>query len=487
MKEKYIRAASWILTAGFIAVFLFCCTSPALWFDEQYSVCMARHPYGRIIQNTALDVHPPLYCFILRAAGQLASWLPLPQQLVAAKVVSVFPMALAMVLGCTWVARLFDRRAGLFFVVCMGCTPQMAAYGTEVRMYSWGLLFMVVCALSAFEWLRTGRHSMVAAMALSAAACLYTQYWAGMAAGIFLGLLVVYGWVIRRQTDKGVLVAGVAALLLFAPWAPVALRQTVGTRSTGGQHTPLSLYLVRGYFEFVFSSGWGVVTLLFLGTLMAAGCSFLFNRKKSAQSWHAFLCVAALGGLLLVGMAAQAFLQPTRVIFQGRYIFPCLGVFWLGISVWLAGLQPRALRGAALSVLFMVGIVQGARALETLGQDWKEYSEWKAVSQQLEDGGGFLAVDHIAAAAVRCYLPQAHCAVLGQQEAQDTFSRVFEVSPQADTAHWKGNIWLALQGEDISDEAVENLARQGYTAGKIHSVSWGGSPYLFVLMEESGG
>ena len=37
-----------------------------IWVDEAFSLRMIQHPYRRIIQLTAQDVHPPLYYIILK-------------------------------------------------------------------------------------------------------------------------------------------------------------------------------------------------------------------------------------------------------------------------------------------------------------------------------------------------------------------------------------------------------------------------------------
>jgi len=43
-----------------------------LWWDEAYSVWLARRPLTELLRTTAFDVHPPLYYVLLRGWMELA-------------------------------------------------------------------------------------------------------------------------------------------------------------------------------------------------------------------------------------------------------------------------------------------------------------------------------------------------------------------------------------------------------------------------------
>ena len=89
------RKKSVILVVLFALMYISLIFNKNIWTDEAYTMELVRenHFWG-IIQNTANDVHPPLYylivkCFVLFLGD--AFWVY--------KVVSVIPMVLAMVLA----------------------------------------------------------------------------------------------------------------------------------------------------------------------------------------------------------------------------------------------------------------------------------------------------------------------------------------------------------------------------------------------------
>ena len=46
----------------------------SVWFDEAYSIMVAKQSVGEAIRLTALDTHPPLYYLFLKAWACLFGW-----------------------------------------------------------------------------------------------------------------------------------------------------------------------------------------------------------------------------------------------------------------------------------------------------------------------------------------------------------------------------------------------------------------------------
>lgn len=40
--------------------------SQSVWFDEAYSIMVAKQPLGQLLHLTAVDTHPPLYYLLLK-------------------------------------------------------------------------------------------------------------------------------------------------------------------------------------------------------------------------------------------------------------------------------------------------------------------------------------------------------------------------------------------------------------------------------------
>ena len=171
--------------------------------------------------------------------------------------------------------RLFGARTGLLAVVCLGCMPSVMDYATEARMYSWGSFCLFFWgALCAVEWLHAPRPVWaVGTGCLPRPACIPTTGPGRQQVCACSAWLCWRSSGVSPRRCAGLLAAGVGALILFAPWVPVLLNQMGGTASEG-ETVPLSLYLIRGYLEFLFSSGWGPLTLLNLLAIAAGVAAF---------------------------------------------------------------------------------------------------------------------------------------------------------------------------------------------------------------------
>lgn len=404
LSDKALRRLTLAAAAVFLVLAAVGCTG-LLWYDEQFSAVLARHSWGELVSLTAQDVHPPLYYLILKALCMLPDTLWPGLYTVCCQIVSLLAYAGALLAAGLWGGRLFGARTGLLAVVCLGCMPSVMDYATEARMYSWGLLFVLLGALCAVEWLHAPRLVWAVGTGLFAAASLYTHYWAGAAAGMCLFCLAVLA-LIRRQPRRcaGLLAAGVGALILFAPWVPVLLTQMGGTASEG-ETVPLSLYLIRGYLEFLFSSGWGPLTLLTLVAIATGAAAFGLRGRADGPAAEGFALAAAAGLTLLLGMAAQQLLHPTRVIFQGRYLVPALGLLWLGVAALWGRCLPRALAAGVLVVCLACGAVNTADLWAEAGQERVDYARLTQALAAVEPGEPVLADGYYYAALAACYLP----------------------------------------------------------------------------------
>ena len=117
-----------------------------VWFDEAYSVGMARQTFGDIWNIGGHDVHPVLYYWILRIINLIAG-----QCVMAYRIVSVIPIAIMMVLGYTHIRKDFGEKVGFFFTFLSVFLPPMATYAIEVRMYSWAILTVTLLAIYAYR------------------------------------------------------------------------------------------------------------------------------------------------------------------------------------------------------------------------------------------------------------------------------------------------------------------------------------------------
>lgn len=174
-----------------------------IWTDEAYTMELVygNHFWG-IIQNTANDVHPPLYylivkCFVLIFGESFA----------VCKIVSIVPMTLTMLLAVTHIRPWWGERAAVLFLIMVNAIPCVLEYAVQMRMYSWALFFVTwaglgACGMCMADDRRFRRHCCIQLTAAGILAC-YTHTYAMLSCVCIYTLLCVCALLRSRKTGTG--------------------------------------------------------------------------------------------------------------------------------------------------------------------------------------------------------------------------------------------------------------------------------------------
>ena len=224
----------------------------SFWNDEGNSARLSERSLALIIEGTASDVHPPLYYVMLRGWRELVGEHEFGLRSLSA-LAGVLVVAVTMGLGRQLTIdncqlSIVNCKKGYWLVGLAGfltaVSPPLIYYSQETRMYSllglWAVLATwLLLRLETRDWrLETGRWQLTIdhwqltiLYVLTLAAGLYTHYF-------FPAIIVVHGFIVLtsdiRNTQYAIrntlrwLPYPFAALLLYAPWLPIFLRQTGG-------------------------------------------------------------------------------------------------------------------------------------------------------------------------------------------------------------------------------------------------------------------
>ncbi|RME45040.1 MAG: hypothetical protein D6796_11030, partial [Caldilineae bacterium] len=293
--QKRLPATEYLLLALAMALRFYRLGAQSLWSDEGNSLALARAGLAEIAARTALDIHPPLYYWLLKG------WLALlGQSEFAAR-------SLSAVLGVLLAAM---------FVAAV--SPFQVYYAQEARMYMLLALLGTLCVwLAVTWWTATGsrrRWLPAGGYALAAAMGLYTQYaFPVVLAAINLTALVALGRHRRRLGEWLALQA--IPVALYAPWLPVAWRQVttwpapLEAASAGEVGLRIARTLSLGLSAPAAGDGW----LWGFGGLLLLSFKFLsFKFKVQSSKFHTprathYALLVWLWLLLPVGLTAALF------------------------------------------------------------------------------------------------------------------------------------------------------------------------------------
>jgi 4-amino-4-deoxy-L-arabinose transferase-like glycosyltransferase len=272
----------------------------SLWYDEAFSVYLARMDLAEITSRTAEDIQPPLYYYLLSA------WLELfgdSENALRGFSLLFGVLSVPLIYALAW-QLLRSHLAGLLAALLLAVSPLHVWYGQEVRMYT---LLTFLCILSSYflllvvqsenKWESVG---LWAAYTVTSVAAMYTHYFAFFVL-VFQGIYLLLVWWERglrpARLIVGGLVSGFVVALAYLPWLPHLVTRYGADLSFWPGQLKLHEALIDIVLSFiggesipepiglVLAVGFGFVFLLCLTTLLLHA-SRLISRSARRQSQY---------------------------------------------------------------------------------------------------------------------------------------------------------------------------------------------------------
>ncbi len=353
---KNIIGTIFFLLAGLFLVRSFILAqSTDIWYDELFSMEFAGSSVSELVGLTARDVHPPLYYIILRFF--LLVFDGVTAQEILAKMASIVPFVVLLIYAITTVRKHFGMLTAGIFSFTIVSMPGLPEYTTEIRMYSYAMWFVTAALLHGFNLIRDYRDSQKGwdipnglALWLYSAAAAYTHYYAAVAVGAIMGLILLWMivvYVIRmreKNSDKGAVNFKALATIVicinftivsYIPWLSKLASQVsavkanywiqpVGIRTFGS----CIKYMFSGYFSNSVVTTVIAVIMFALSFFMGVYSLIKLCRNNEEQS----LAFLILPVVVCFGIAVSMLMRP---VFVSRYMVPSFGCFWLGVSIFI--------------------------------------------------------------------------------------------------------------------------------------------------------
>lgn len=343
-------ARRWLIVVGLAALasfvlVLFLGKGQNIWFDENYSIILAKQPVLDLVRLTGVDAHPPLYYLLLKFWGHIFGWSEL-----AVRSLSALFSALTVGVIALLLRQLFNARVALVSLPFLILAPFWLRYGYEVRMYalagligalgSWALIKAMKAKDERRWWILYG---------VLVAAGMYTLY---MTAVVWLAHFV---WLViyhrRRFWRQPWFWAYVGAGLLFLPYLQTFIYQYNNSALPGvGQLLNLTHIGELISMVLVYTPEWSVDKWLAFGLMCFMGLMvYLYDRvrhqmnNEERRSLGFLLCLAVVptGFFILVALIkTDDFFLPRYLVQAILFVYALIGVtVALG---WRAGYRKAA-------------------------------------------------------------------------------------------------------------------------------------------------
>ncbi len=336
-----------LLLVSFSTIF-----SNDIWGDENYSLQLIKLSYIEGINRTSCDVHPPLYYIILKSLVDTFSVI-VPNPIWTAKFVSLIPHIILLVLGFTIIKNKYGFMTAFLFNMFSIGMPQLMGYSTEIRMYSWGMLFVTLGFLSSLEIYKAeNEKKYYILLTLFSASASYCHYFA-CAASIIIYIEVFIYFFIKKDIKgfKRTFISGLGVAIFYLPWIFVFIRQ-LSMVSADYWIEPITPYTIMKNFIFLFDSTNKIVrTCCFMLFVIAIiGILLEIKGRKNIVSICGF---GVWFGTIFLGISLSLMIRP---IFVSRYIMVTAMCFWFAVAFSINNLNVDWLKKSCIVATVMLSI-----------------------------------------------------------------------------------------------------------------------------------
>lgn len=332
-----------------VAVRLVCLACKPFWFDEAFSVEVARLTWPNFLHLLWWrEANMSLYYVLLRA------WLHLGRSPYFIRSFSVLMAALTLA-AIYWLGRLlFDRRVALIAAALFTFNAYDVRYSQEARSYSLFVLLATASSGLLVWWLAepSRRHlrGYIAASVLAA----YSHFYAL--------LLIAAHWLALKLTRPPQIAEDLTGSRLRRAWwttVLLVLPLLAFVAKTGAGpihwiHRPGSRDLVDFFEHLCGSDRWPLALLQVAACIVAASAvgQRLWKRDPSRDVWRLqFLLIWLLFPIVLTVLLSFA-----RPVFLGRYMIFCLPPLLILAAAGLERLRHPWMLGAALAVMLFFSL-----------------------------------------------------------------------------------------------------------------------------------
>ncbi len=458
------RLAAIVYAAALLLLNISLCFDVSFRGDECFTIWICEMSVPDMVTTTAADVHPPLYYLIVMGICAIFGNTPFVYH-----IASVIPFLVIAALSLTLVWKVFGKEPAILMITLFGFMSEAVLFNRELRMYSWGALFLVLAFFALYEIFRNKKTVSFVLFTVFSLGAAYTHYYSLLAVAFFYVALIAVALIRRKGYILKTVLTCVVTVLAYSPWLVILLTSfKKSAENFWITYIPsfreACLYLFEG-------SGKAVSLLLFMTTVCVALAAIAYDTglvraEKADKKWTVsvntpkgpanFSIWLLAGGLcvfgtIVVGIGVSKLFRPLLLL---RYLFPVAAVAWVILSVSVSKCKAKHIITPVLVAVLLVTCVpqfitayqeqKNENALITKTLD-------ASVSQIQEDDVILTDHTHLEWTVLDYYYPQVPVTLVNADEPLPL-------------EEGKEN-WLIFSGE-IHEE---QLAEQGYTCEMVVS------------------
>lgn len=455
---KYLHIAIIIIGILFISLSIF---HTNMWFDESYSVAMARHSFAEIWQIGGNDVHPIFYYFCLHIL-----YLMFGGNVIIYRIFSTFTIALLGIIGYTHIRKDFGEKTGLLFSFLTLFLPVVSQYSGEIRMYSLGMLLGTIMAIYAYRIYKgENKKTTYIFFGLSSLLVAYTHYYGLMLAGIINLLLFIFLVKNRKERKNDLIkfiVTAAIQVVLYVPWLVCFLIQLKNVSSGFW----ISLSFPGTLYEILTMQYKGNLPFqpIILTTIFYSYITYLVVKTNEEDRKPATWCFMIYIAIILIALFVSLCMQSVILVY--RYLLIITGIFIFALAFFMAK-ETKIWRTMTIcAIILIMSIYSNVISIkEAYNNENREFVTY--IDSQIQDGDIIIYSNAINGAVVTTEISQKHDNISyfydkenwNVEEAYKAFAPYMEIKDTLNEIldNYSGRVWIIEAGNthDLLNEIAE--------------------------------
>lgn len=351
---------------------------PGLWYDELYSIYMVKLPLSQMYVTGTTDVHPLLYYLIFKFFKKIAFFFNFNDIIAIGVFVSLLPIYLLYLFNIMKIRKEFGLLTCGIFALLFTSMPRLMWFSTDLRMYSWGLLFITLSYFYIFQILQKSTLKSWIILTILTICSSYTHYYAALTSIVLYLILLIILFKQNKALLKNWLVSCLICVVSYTFWITFLFKQFTRVNDHWWVDS-FSIERVISCIFYIFSPEQSLILAnefqspTILGILLLISVVILIlNHKNDFNSKFAIMGIIIFVIVFSFGIIYSFVKSP---IFHARYSVLLLGMFWLAISILLAKNYSKKIFFIPILCIMLICGVVGAISFDNMEEIGVEHTQ----------------------------------------------------------------------------------------------------------------
>jgi mannosyltransferase len=307
-----------------------------IWYDDAFSILLAKQPIAQIISGTAADTMPPLYYLLLHF------WMMISREIAWLRGLNLILFLALQGVMYFWVRRIASKRAALLAIFFASIAPFLIYHTQEIRMYMLLVLCQTAYLFFFTHWIKEDTQRKITKSGIGMLLCGSAAFYSHNLAIFGLVIPAVY-LLMRRDFRRLLHWAGyfVGMIILFVPWLIFVPGQIDKIQTAFWTTRPGLIEVIQSVYGLLSFLPQANLWMLISGVLCF---QFLFllvweSLKQRRNIPYFGLFILGIGFIPIVLFIVSYFMRPVYVargFILSAVVIYCLAAILIGLN-WYTG------------------------------------------------------------------------------------------------------------------------------------------------------